>query len=87
MSPRLPWNKSQHVSFILGIKDERKKKVEILDIAGLPSIYTLLRQHHLRWLGLVHRMKDDIIPKDFFYEELAESERPTGRPLLRYSEI
>ena len=78
----------RNLRFILGIKwDERKTNVEVLNIAGLPSMYTLLRQRRLRWLGHVHRMKDGRIPKDLLYGELAEGERPTGRPLLRYSDV
>ena len=64
-----------------------KTNVEVLDIAGLPSMYTLLRQRRLRWLGHVHRMKDGRIPKDLLYGELVEGERPKGRPLLRYSDV
>ena len=49
----------RNLRFILGIRwDERKTNVEVLNIAGLPSMYTLLRQRRLRWLGHVHRMKD-----------------------------
>ena len=45
----------RNLRFILGIKwEERKTNVEVLEIAGLPSIYTLLRQRRLRWLGHVH---------------------------------
>ena len=63
----------RNLRFILGIKwDERKTNVEVLNIAGLPSMYTLLRQRRLRWLGHVHRMKDGRIPKDLLYGELAE---------------
>lgn len=78
----------RNLRFILGIRwDERKTNVEVLNIAGLPSMYTLLRQRRLRWLGHVHRMKDGRIPKDLLYGELAEGKRPTGRPLLRYKDV
>ena len=74
--------------FILGISwEERKTNVEVLEIAGLPSIYTLLRQRRLRWLGHVHRMGDGRIPKDLLYGELVEGERDRGRPLLRYKDV
>ena len=74
----------RNLRFILGIKwEERKTNVEVLEIAGLPSIYTLLRQRRLRWLGHVHRMEDGRIPKDLLYGELEMGERARGRPLLR----
>ena len=73
---------------ILGIKwEERKTNVEVLEIAGLPSIYTLLRQRRLRWLGHVHRMNDGRIPKDLLYGELVKGERNRGRPILRYRDV
>ena len=62
--------------FILGIKwEERKTNVEVLEISGLSSTYTLLRQRRLRWLGHVHRMEDGRIPKDLLYGELEMGER------------
>ena len=76
------------LKFILGISwEERKTNVEVLEIAGLPSIYTLLRQRRLRWLGHVHRMDDGRIPKDLLYGELEEGGRDKGRPLLRYKDV
>ena len=73
---------------ILGIKWEHKKtNVEVLEIAGLKSMFTLLRQRRLRWLGHVHRMDDGRIPKDLLYGELKEGERDQGRPLLRYRDV
>ena len=42
---------------VIGVsrQDEVTNK-EVLDRAGIPSMYTLLRQRRLRWLGHVHRM-------------------------------
>ena len=58
----------------------------VLSLAGLPSMFTLLRQRRLRWLGHVHCMRDGRIPKDLLYGELAAGSRRTGRPQLRYRE-
>ena len=55
--------------------------------ANLPSIFTLLRQRRLRWLGHVYRTKDSRIPKDILYGELASRRRTKGRPLLRYKDV
>ena len=55
--------------------------------ACLPSIFKLLRQRRLRWLGHVHRMPEGRIPTDLLYGELASAKRPTGRPQLRYRDV
>ena len=78
----------RNLSFILSIKwEERKINVEVLERTGLSSIYTLLRQRRMRWLGHVHRMDDGRIPKDLLYGELREGVRSTGRTLLRYKDV
>ena len=41
----------------------------VLEKAGIPLMYTLLRQRRLRWLGHVHRMDYGRIPKDLLYGE------------------
>ena len=50
---------------ILGItwQDRVANKV-VLEKAKIPSLYTLLKQRRMRWLGHVTRMKDGRIPKD-----------------------
>ena len=52
---------------ILGIiwQDKVTNKV-VLEKAGIPSLYTLLKQRRMRWLGHVIRMKDGRIPKTFY---------------------
>ena len=59
----------------------------VLEKAGIPSLYTLLKQRHMRWLGHVTWMKDGRIPKDLLYGELATGKRPTGRPQLRFKDV
>ena len=72
---------------ILGITWQDKiTNTEVLAKAGLPSMFTLLRQRRLRWLGHVRRMEDGRIPKDILYGQLASGKRRTGRPQLRYSD-
>ena len=70
---------------ILGItwQDKVTNKM-VLEKAGITSLYTLLKQMCMRWLGHVTRMKDGRIPKDLLYGELATGKRPTGRPQLRF---
>jgi exonuclease III len=73
---------------ILGISwQDKVTNNEILSHSGLPSMTTLLRQRRLRWLGHVRRMDDGRIPKDVLYGELETGKRPTGRPLLRYTDV
>ena len=73
---------------ILGISwQDKVPNTEVLSRAGLPSMYTLLRQRRLRWLGHVHRMPDGRIPEDLLYGELASGKRSTGRPQLRYHDV
>ena len=73
---------------ILGISwQDKVPNSDVLSRAGLPSIFTLLRQRRLRWLGHVHRMPDGRIPKDLLYGELAYGKRSIGRPQLRYRDV
>ena len=60
---------------------------DVLSRAGLPSMYTLLRQRRLRWLGHVHRMGDGRIPKYIIYVDLALGRRTTGHPHLQYKDV
>ena len=60
---------------------------EVLARANIPSMFTLLRQRRLRWLGHVYRMEDGRIPKDLLYGELESGSRPIGRPKLRFKDV
>ena len=55
---------------------------EVLRRAKVPSMYALLSQRRLRWLGHVHRMENTRIPKSLLYGQLASGSRDRGRPLL-----
>ena len=73
---------------ILGMSwRDKVPNTEVLDRAGLPTMYTLLRQRRMRWIGHVHRMEDGRIPKDVLYGELAVGKRPRGHPQLRYKDV
>lgn len=59
---------------ILGISwQDKATNVEVLSRAGLPTMYTLLRQRHFR------RMEDSHIPKDILHGELSTGQRSIGR--------
>ena len=66
---------------------DKVTNADVLSRAGLPSMYTLLRQRRLRWLGHVRRMDDGRIPKYILYGELALGRRTTGHPHLRYKDV
>ena len=66
---------------------DKVTNVEVLQRASLPSMFTLLKQRRLRWLGHVYRMEDARIPKAMLYGELCEGNRGTGRPKLRYKDV
>ena len=59
----------------------------MLEKAGIPSLHTLLKQRHMRWLGHVTPMEDSRIPKDLLCGELATGKRPTERPQLRFKDV
>ncbi|CAH1266413.1 Hypp3363 [Branchiostoma lanceolatum] len=72
---------------ILGLswKDKIPNSV-ILQQAKIQSIYSILSQRRLRWLGHVRRMEDGRIPKDVLYGQLAIGSRRVGRPALRFKD-
>ena len=73
---------------ILGISWlDKVTNADVLSRAGLPSMYTLLRQRRLRWLGHIRRLDDGRIPKYILNGELALGRRTTGHPLLRYKHV
>ena len=61
---------------------------DILTRTGVPSMYSLLNQRRLRWLGNVRRMEDGRIPKDDLNGQLASGRQPasgaTSPPLQRH---
>ena len=73
---------------ILGISWlDKVSNADVLYRAGLPSMYTLLRQRRPRWLGHVRHMDDCRLPKYILYGELALGSRTTGHPNLRYKDV
>ena len=73
---------------ILGITwQDKVQNNDVLLIAGVPSMFTLLCQCRICWLGHVHRMEDWCIPKDLLYGELATGARCRGCPHLCYKDV
>ena len=61
--------------------------IPVLERAGLSTMFMLLRQSRLQWLGHVRRMEDSHIPKDILKDELACGRRTVGRPQLRFKDV
>ena len=73
---------------ILGISwQDRVPNKDVLERAGIPSMFAMLFQRRLRWLGHILRMEDGRLPKDVLYGELTSGSRPVGRPMLRYKDV
>ena len=51
----------------------------VVERAGIPTTFTLLKRRRTRWLGHVCRTEDGRTPKDLLYGELVTGKRPTGR--------
>ena len=66
--------------------EERVPDTEVRERANMNSMFAMLSERRLRWLGHVKRMEPGRIPKDTLYGELTEGKRRTGRPLLRYKD-
>ena len=60
---------------------------EVLRRAGTLSMHAILQQRRLRWLGHVHRMAPNRLPRAILYGELEQGTRLPGRPLLRYKDL
>ena len=73
---------------ILGIKwDQFVTNTTVLEKCGMQTIFYMISERRLRWLGHVSRMSDGRIPKDILYGELAEGTRARGRPNLRFKDV
>ena len=68
-------------------RQDKVRSNGVLLRAGIPSLFTLLRQHHLRWLSHAHKVDDRRIPKGLLYGELATGARCRGRPHLSFKNV
>lgn len=66
---------------------DKVPNTEVLERTGMNSMFSILSERRLRWLGHVRRMNPGHIPKDLLYGELAEGARLIGRPRLRYKDV
>ena len=54
------------------------RDTEILERAGLPSVTDIVISQGLRWLGHVHRMREDHLPRQLLYSQLLNGQRNQG---------
>lgn len=72
---------------ILGVTWQDKISNEIvLAKTGCCSITAMLKQRRLRWLGHVHRMDTERLPRQVMLSQIANVKRPVGRPILRFKD-
>ena len=73
---------------ILGISwQDRVPNKDVFECAGILSMFAMLSQRCLRWLGHIQRMEDGRLPKDVLYGKLTSGSRPVGRPMLHYKDV
>ena len=72
---------------LLGVKwQDKVPDTEVLERAGLPSVFTMLMQAQLRWAGHVARMPDHRLPKQLLFGELVDGKRSRGAPKKRFKD-
>jgi hypothetical protein len=73
---------------IMSIKWQDKiTNIEVLKRANLPSMEDILIERNLRWLGHVHRMDKERLPRQLLFSQLCKGRRNQGRPRLRYKDV
>ena len=73
---------------ILGITwQDKVQNNDFLTRTSIPSMFTLLCQCHLCWLGHVHRMEAGCIPKDLLYGKFTTRARCRGHPQLCFKNV
>ncbi|KAI8493291.1 hypothetical protein Bbelb_292950 [Branchiostoma belcheri] len=73
---------------ILGIKCQDKvSNTEVLDRLKSRTLFVMISERRLRWLGHVRLLGKGRIPKDLLYGQLESGSRPVRRPRLRYRDV
>ncbi|KAI8511741.1 hypothetical protein Bbelb_108410 [Branchiostoma belcheri] len=66
---------------------DKVPNLEILKRCGTTSVFPILKQRRLRWLGHVSRMDHSRLPHQVLYGQLADGKRDRGRPKLRFIDV
>ena len=59
----------------------------MLERTNMNSIFAIICERCLCWLGHIRRMDKGLIPKDLLYSELVEGTRPVVKPRLCYKNV
>ena len=77
-----------HLRVIMNVPWKDKiTNVEILCLTGLPSMADFLIEKNLTWLGRVHRIDINRLPRQPLYFQLCLGMRNQGRPRLRFKDV
>ena len=77
----------RHLRQIMAIQWEDKViNIDVLKRAALPSMADILIEKNLRWLGHVHRMDRNRLPRQLLYSQLYNGKRNQGRSRLRFKD-
>nr|XP_049705654.1 transposon TX1 uncharacterized 149 kDa protein [Helicoverpa armigera] len=72
---------------ILGVTwKDRVTNEAVLSKTNCNSILATLKQRRLRWLGHVHRMDTERLPREVMLGQIADAKRRVGRPNLRFKD-
>ena len=78
----------QNLRRLLGmIWQDQITTISILTQAGMPSLFAILSQRCLHWLGHVCQMEDRCIPKDFLYSQPASDSHLTSQPTIPFKDV
>ena len=78
----------RHLRKIMNISwKDKVRNTTILSRANLPSMEDLLIEKGLRWLGHIHRMDENRLPRQLLYSQLSIGKRNRGRPKLRFKDV
>ena len=78
----------RHLRKIMNISWKDKVcNTTILSRANLPTMEDILIKKGLQWLGHIHRMDENRLPRQLLYSQLSSGKRNRGRPKLRFKDV
>ena len=73
---------------ILGISwQDRAPNKNVLECASILSMFAMLSQRRLCWLGPIQCTEHSSLPKHVLYAKLMSGSRPVGCPMLHYKDV
>ena len=65
---------------------DKKTNNEVLTMANMPSVESVILKHRIRWAGHVARMSSMRLPHAILFGELIDGQRPRRKPKKRYKD-